>query len=93
MTEGVKFQFVADNPCGCPYDFIFQFVADDAHIVQRAKIMDHAGFTVGRGLAPAVLDLLKIYRLTVYSPAVNWFVGDAKPYESAVNLCVIGRQP
>ena len=41
VTEGVK----------------FQFVGDDAHIVPNEETMDFTGFTVGRGLAPAVLDL------------------------------------
>ena len=54
----------ADSCKGCPYDFVFQFVADDAHIVQNGFLH--------------------------YSPAANWFVGDAEPYGFAVNLCVYG---
>ena len=35
----------------------FQFVGDDAHIVPNEETMDFTGFTVGRGLAPAVFRI------------------------------------
>ena len=40
----------ADSRKGCPYDFVFQFVADDAHIVQKSYISLFAyGESVRRG--------------------------------------------
>ena len=44
---------LSDSHKGCPYGIVFQFVADDAHIV----------------------------RIHFYSPAENWFDGDAEPYD------------
>ena len=35
----------------------FQFVGDDAHIVPNEETMDFSGFTVERGLAPAVFKI------------------------------------
>ena len=62
---------------------IFQFVADDAHIVQ----MQNNEFCSIRGMAGACsrrFEFIKINRLikhlTIYSPLANRFVEDAKPY-------------
>ena len=50
----INYSRFTDSRKGCPYDFVFQLVADDAHIVQKGFLH--------------------------YSPAANWFVGDAEPY-------------
>ena len=73
---------------------VFQFVGDDAHIVPKRR---NNGFCNIQGSAGAcsrrfgLIDLEKLRVYSNFSPAANWFVEDAEPYELFVNLCFFKR--